>query len=214
MWIKMLRLSFVLILTSSIAQAQNWDELFRQKKTQKKYLLQQITALQVYSGYLKKGYDLVHSGLGEISWLTGLEYDLHQTFIRSLGSVSPFIRADPRAAEVLLMQHSIIQAFDALVRHPLLWKEDMEYINTVRKKLDRECSTDLQELLLVVSPGEVNMKDDERIKWLNRIHERMQDKLIFTRHFSNQVSNLAGQRHLEQIDTKRLELMFNLKMQP
>lgn len=91
---------------------------------------------------------------------------------------------------------------------------DREYINQVRKKLQEECSTDLQELLMVMTPGKVKMKDDERVERLNQLHARMQDKLTFTRHFSSQVSELAGQRHLEEVNTKRQKLMFNLKKQP
>jgi len=203
-----------LILSASIAYGQNWNELFSQKKTQRKYLIQQIAALQIYSGYLKKGYELVHSGLGQISDASGGEMRLHQTFIHSLSSVSPLVHADPRAAEVILMQHRIIQAFVTLTKHTLLKVEDLEYISQVRKKLDEENAADLQDLLLVMTPGKVKMKDDGRLQRLNRIHERMEDKLIFARHFSSQVLELARQRHLEQINTQHQKLLFNLKTQP
>ncbi|MCH5688762.1 conjugal transfer protein TraI [Niabella sp. W65] len=49
-------LLFLLLVVSagSNLQAQTFAEWFQQKKTQKKYLLQQIAALQVYIGYAKK----------------------------------------------------------------------------------------------------------------------------------------------------------------
>ena len=43
--------------------AQTLAEWVSQKVTQKKYLLQQIAALQVYSGYLSKGYSIAKDGL-------------------------------------------------------------------------------------------------------------------------------------------------------
>ena len=36
-------------------KAQTFAEWFQQKKTQKIYLLEQIAALQIYTGYLQKG---------------------------------------------------------------------------------------------------------------------------------------------------------------
>lgn len=45
------------LLTSNVAgqaQTPNWNEWFRQKKTQRKYLIQQIAALKVYR-ILKNG---------------------------------------------------------------------------------------------------------------------------------------------------------------
>jgi hypothetical protein len=214
MWNKLIRISFVLIFAPSIVQAQNWNELLRQKKTQKKYLIEQIAALQVYGGYLKKGYDLVDAGLDQISEVTGEEYNLHQTFIHSLGSVSPFIRSDPRATEVIQMQHSISGLFNLLIKYSLPGMEAVEYINAVRKQVDQECAADLGELLLVMTPGKLTMNDDQRIERLNRIHERMQDKLSFARHFSSQVLSLSAQHQMEQINMQRLQPMFNLKKEP
>ncbi len=46
------------LLHSSGTKAQTFDEWFRQSATQKKYLLQQIAGLQVYIGYVQKGYSI------------------------------------------------------------------------------------------------------------------------------------------------------------
>ncbi|RZM09985.1 MAG: hypothetical protein EOO88_48750, partial [Pedobacter sp.] len=47
--------------------AQNWNEIFRQKKTQEKYLLKQLAYLKLYGQQLADGYALVKSGLDTIS---------------------------------------------------------------------------------------------------------------------------------------------------
>ena len=47
---------FAIISTGT--RAQTFAEWFRQSATQKKYLLQQIAALQVYIGYVQKGYSI------------------------------------------------------------------------------------------------------------------------------------------------------------
>ena len=59
-------LCIVLLITTILCNAQGLSEWFNQKATQKKYLLQQIAALQVYIGYLQKGYSIAKTGLTTI----------------------------------------------------------------------------------------------------------------------------------------------------
>ena len=53
----------ILIMCFNLCHAQTWAEWFQQKQTQKKYLIEQIAALQVYLGYAKKGYDIASKGI-------------------------------------------------------------------------------------------------------------------------------------------------------
>jgi hypothetical protein len=50
------------------------------KKTQKKYLLQQIAALQVYFGYAKKGYSFVSSDTKTIRDIKKGDPKINNTF--------------------------------------------------------------------------------------------------------------------------------------
>ena len=116
-WIrKMLFAGLVICLSGMVipVQAQTWSEWFKQKKTQKKYLLQQIAALEVYAGYLKKGYKIFDGGLSAIRDITHGEFNLHNAFISSLKQVSPEIRKDARIAEIIALQVSIMKAFERI----------------------------------------------------------------------------------------------------
>ena len=53
---KQFTLLILFVLAGGLSQAQTFNEWFRQKATQKKYLIQQIAALQVYLDYVQKGY--------------------------------------------------------------------------------------------------------------------------------------------------------------
>ena len=55
---KKILILFLLTIIVTTTQAQTFAEWFRQKKTQKQYLIQQIAALQVYIGYAQKGYSI------------------------------------------------------------------------------------------------------------------------------------------------------------
>ena len=67
---KLLAFTVMTVAASALAttvRAQTFAEWFQQKSTQKKYLLQQIAALQVYAAYYKAGNNIAHNGLGSIT---------------------------------------------------------------------------------------------------------------------------------------------------
>ncbi|SMD01432.1 hypothetical protein [Pedobacter nyackensis] len=192
-------------------QAQTWSEWFSQKKTQKKYLLQQIAALQVYIGYAKKGYDIVGSGLQTVKDISNGEFKLHNSFISSLKQVSPAIRNDVRIAEIIALQISIVKAFGGIKNTPLLSADQLGYITLVYEEVIRDCFTDLEELLLVITSGKLEMKDDERLVRLNSIYENMLDKSTFTQSFCTEAVQLIRQRELERNEIDAMIRMFHFK---
>ena len=114
--IKIFICSCMLVVLTIPLHAQTFSEWFSQKKTQKKYLLEQIAALQMYIGYAKKGYEIAGSGLSTIRNITNGEFKLHDLFITGLKKVSPVVRNDIRVAEIILLEIEIIKSFSALVQ--------------------------------------------------------------------------------------------------
>src|SRR3546814_4811730 len=60
------------------AQATKWKEWFRQKKTQKEYLVMQIAALQAYIQVAKRGYEIAKTGLTTIGNIKDGDFNLHR----------------------------------------------------------------------------------------------------------------------------------------
>src|SRR3954469_16187075 len=90
-----MKTTFIISLLLAFAgqsQGQTFSEWFRQKKTQKKYLIEQIAALQVYTGYLEKGYSIVIEGLSQISNIKHSDFDLHADYFSSLKYINPSIK--------------------------------------------------------------------------------------------------------------------------
>lgn len=192
-------------------QAQTWAEFFKQKKTQKRYLLEQIAALKVYAGYLKKGYRIVDGGLATVRDITNGEFRLHDAFISSLKQVSPAIRKDARIAEIMALQLEILRAFGRIKGTEFLAAGDMAYIRLVQAELTADCFADLEELLLVVTSGRLEMADDERLERLGKLHERMLDKSAFTQDFCGNAAQLIRQRKAAQQEVGDLLRMYHLK---
>lgn len=196
-------------------KAQTWGEWFNQKKTQKKYLAEQIAALKVYSGYLQKGYAVAKGGLTSISDFKIGELNLHTDFFNALKAVNPKIKNYSKVAEIIAMQLEIIQRYKALktklAQHSSIHAEEAQYIGQVFNRLLNECGRTLDELIRVTTSGELEMKDDERIERIDKLHAGMTSDYTFCKSFSNDALTLAAAREKEEHDLQTGREMNGIK---
>jgi hypothetical protein len=211
---KILIISIVILCAENLS-AQTWAEWFRQKATQRKYLLQQIAALQVYSGYLSKGYSIAKNGLNTIKSIKNGDLLQHTNYFTSLVTVNPKIKHYSKVAEIIALQIIITkQSGNALKnfrnnRH--FTTTEINYLQTVFNKLLTECTRNLDELFSLITNGTLQIKDDERIKAIDKIYIDMQDKQQFARAFSNSALGLSIQRSNEANDIVISKTLNGLK---
>lgn len=190
----------LLVLCLHQASAQTFAEWFSQKKTQIKYLTQQIAALAQYESYIKQGYQISQNGLGNIGGYIKGEYGSHTAYYNSLKTVNPQVQSNSKADGIISYAKQIPVQFDHL--NGLSGLE--AYIAKVETKVLDECDKDLKELELVITSGQAQMSDDERIRRLDEIYHRMKDKYAFTQSFCGQVRMLLLQRNRELQDIQTL----------
>jgi len=198
----------LLLISSSVANAQTWSEWFSQKKTQQKYLLEQLAALKVYAGYLKKGYQIGNSGLSFIKGASKGEFDLHDNFFSSLKTVSPLIKNDIKVAEIIQMQLMIVKAVNSFSNVNDLGEANSAYAMLVSDNLLRECLADLEELLLLISSGKLEMDAAHRKARVEQVHKSMEQKKIFALHFVRSVKELSRSRQQEKVELKNMEGLY------
>ena len=191
------------------AHAQTWDEIFAQKKTQKKYLLKQIAYLRLYADQAWKGYKVVSSGLETIKDLTSGEFSLHEAFLSALGKVSSLVRKDYRVAEIVSMQISISSSFGALAKSSASFGTGTkEYLDQVKTAVMDECGADLSDLLDIVLSGKLEMDDAERLARLAKLHSSMKEKAMFARWFCGEAQLLEQSMELEKLDLEGLRRLY------
>lgn len=195
------------------AQTPNWNEWFRQKKTQRKYLIQQIVALKVYLEYLKKGYDIAQKGLTTIGDIKNGTFTLDKDYFNSLKQVNPVVKNSPKVNSILAYQRSIIKDFRKLYedckKDKNLNPDEVRYIETVYHNMLTECEDSIDELTLITTSGEAEMKDDERLLRLDKVHEDMLEKYSFTQDFTASTRLLSLKRAKEKKQTKELYELYN-----
>lgn len=203
------------LVMSVTADAQTWSEWFRQKKTQKKYLLQQIAALKVYIDYAQKGYQIAADGVQSIRDIKRGDFNLHDNFFKSLYQVNPAIKKYAKVADILLCQLKIISSGKETLKDVSVSKhftpEEMEYCKTVFEFLFGECTKSVDELITVITAGEMQMKDDERLKRIDKIYLEMQNKYAFCASFGEEMGLLNVQRAGEELEINRSEILNGVK---
>jgi hypothetical protein len=200
-------LVLALILGLHVCHAQTWDEWWEQKKTQIEYLFKQIAALKVYTGYLEKGYEVAKEGTQLISNIKHGDFDLHNGYFSSLKSVNSVIKNSSRVTDIVSFQTAIIRQFKKLISYcqesDQFTASEIKHINSVYDNLIAQCERQIDELRLVITSGELEMKDDERLKRIESIYSDMRDKYSFTQSYCNETSLLALNRIMESMEINR-----------
>lgn len=197
------------------AKAQTFEEWFQQKKTQKKYLLQQIAGLQVYIGYLQKGYSIAKNGLTAIGDFKNGEFNLHSDYFNSLKNVNPRIKSYARVADIISVQVKIVQTYHQVYsqakKSNAFTTDEINYLYRVFERLTDDCNANIDELIMLTTSGKLEMKDDERLQRIDALYNDMQDKYTFAKSFSNEAMELAAARIKAKNDVQTSRVILGIK---
>ena len=199
---------------SKFSFSQTTAEWTQQKKTQIKYVVQQIVAFQTYLSYVKKGYDIAHKGITTVQNIKNGEWNLHKDFFGSLKIVNPSIEKYAKVADIIAMQIRILKQSKSFLnkcrQEGQFNSEELANLKKVCDKLLSECLRNIDELVMVTTSGELEMKDDERIKRIEKIYADMQDNYVFFRSFSGSMAQLSNQRLREKLEIELSEKLNGL----
>ena len=214
----MKKISVLVIVFSFIAvslHAQTWEEWFKQKKTQIKYLTQQVAALQVYEGYVSKGYQIAKGGLHTIGDIKNGEFTLHETFFSSLAHINPSLQHYSRIADIIALQLNINKqyrrCYESVNQSSEMSNNELTYIHSVFAALLDNSANDISNLITLLTDGQFKLEDNERLQRIDAIYENMLHKYGFAQTFSRQVNILTLNRQKEGVETSSLQSLYNLK---
>jgi len=198
----------------ALAGAQTFSEWFRQKKTQKKYLIQQIAALEVYKDFLKKGYKVVKDGTGLIGDITGGEFNLHADYFGSLKSVNPDIREQSRADDMVKLRQEMLRDKDRIEKlletKSFIAPDERTRYNSWYESIGKEADSDLEELKLLLEDGKLELDDAARISRIDKLYKDMQTRYTAQRKFSARLLQMVRAREQSLKDAELLRKMHGL----
>lgn len=176
---------------------------------QAEILLKQIAALQIYIGYAQKGYSIAKKGLNTIGDFNRGEFNLHTEYFNSLKTVNPKIKKYARVAEIISLQAKIVKSYGTIYaqiqQDDLFHGDEVDYIKRVFDRLIENCDDNLEELITIVTDGQLEMKDDERMKRIDAIYQNMLENHTFCEGFSNQtrLMSLSRTKDTKEVKTSR-----------
>lgn len=153
-----------------------------------------------------KGYEVVSKGYDAIKDISAGNFNLHQAFLDGLTQVSPAVRKYKRIADIISYQTMLVKEYKtAFIRFKatnLFNTNEIKYMGGVYNNLFKKSLQNLDELVTVITSGQLRMSDDERITTIDRIFKEIEDKVVFLRVFNKENNVLAIQRGREILDTK------------
>jgi hypothetical protein len=205
---------FVTLVVQS--NGQTFSEWFRQKKTQKKYLIEQMAALQVYTEFLENGYSIVKEGLSKIKDIKQGDYDLHSSYFSSLKDINPIIKSYKKSiyiVELKLEIQGISKKVSRQLKSTKVFNSDQrEYIKSVFEKLLGGCETDVQLLLQLLTPNLLSLQDDERLNRIDQLYDETRNKYFFARTFENYIKQLQLGSMVNEREFETMLGVFDIKM--
>ena len=207
------RLIIVLLCLSNALFSQTIAEWTQQKKTQKKYLLQQVAALRVYFDYVQKGYKIAQQGLTTIGNIKNGDFNLHSDFFRRRELINPRIKNSAKVADIISYPLRIVKLSKQTMAHIREGRQysssELDYCKTVFEQLLDDCLQSIDDLVLMLTS--FRMSDDERMKRIDQLHLSMQDKYAFASSFSDETMLLFLQRIDERIEIDHSRKLYNIK---
>ena len=189
--------------------------LLRAQSTEVQQLLLNVEKLSQFKNILKDmkaGYQIISSGYNAVRDISKGNFSLHESFLDGLLAVSPELKKYHKIAGIIKVQGTILSeyktAFAAFSSGGRFTMEELDYLNSVYRGLNKQSLANLDALLMVITAGQLRMSDDQRLSEIDRIYDDMQENLTFLRHFNAQGIGITRQRKLEQRDVSSMQELF------
>lgn len=209
---KRLILIFYLASISLAANAQTFEEWWKQKDTQKKYLAEQIVVLKAYGAVLKEGYEIASKGLGLVHTIQNGSYAQHERYFSSFSTINPQVKNHPQAEGTIALysktRQLTLQIPTKLFAENSFTTSEEKTIRHVLQSIANDCVEILAELQTLLEKDQLNLSDSERLSQLNQIHAGMQEAYGYTIRFYQNCQNLSLSRLHESRAIKHYKSLF------
>lgn len=205
-------LCLMLVLAFSCqAQAQisfKFSDLFKQNKKSLQNHEQQIVELQLYLEAVKKGYRIARSGLETIRSIRNGEFDVHNLFYTGLWKVNPEIRKLPETLMLLDFSLKAYRNCASLTRRlrtdNALSDADRKFLLGICNNLVADIDANMDALATILTPGKVQMDDQERTHRINAYLQQSSRQLRVSTSVSTDASLLARARTKELTENESI----------
>jgi DNA repair ATPase RecN len=158
---------------------------------------------------MKEKYEILNQGYRQVKDLTEGNFRLHEVFLNRLVQVNPKVKSYHRVAEIIQLQIRMVQAISSSKQqfrmHDVLDESELDQILRVYGSFSSSSLKNLEELTLLLSDGELEMDDWERLQGIDRIYESMRKLASGLGKYHVSLQNLTEIRKMNAMDSKTLK---------
>jgi len=177
--------------------------------------IEKLSQLKSILSDLYKGYEILKTGYTTIKDISEGNFNLHKAFLDGLLAVSPVVQKYERVADIIDLQARIVKEYKSAMnryRQNVHFNPDeLEYIGNIYSNLVDKSVKNLENLISVLTAGELRMNDAQRLKSIDGIYADTKDQFLFLRHFDNSTDLLAMNRSNEANDIQTLRNLHGIK---
>lgn len=199
---------FSILLFQSTAFSQNWNEWFRQKRTQIRYHLKQIAGLQIYIELGQKGYGIYRDGLDVIGDIKDGDFNLHKDYFASFSAINSTISGSPQVEEIILWHQQVIIFRNRINKMQLGVTQNS--LHNLFAQLAATSNDHREQLELLITSGNYQLTDQERLEQINRVHARQQALYGFAKATYQEAIVYDKQRKKDEQEVKVIKQLQGL----
>jgi len=200
----------VCCLPAGLCRGQSIFELTEQLELDK----QKLSSLKSTLEDMYKGYETLKDGYTHIRDIAMENFSLHQLFLDALWVVSPSVGGDPRIRNILNMEYRIVAEYRTAVArwgHSAVFStQEIAYFSAVWAGLLDKSLQAVEELTLVLSDGQLQMTDAQRLQAIDRIDTDIRGQYLSLQRLDNSLALQEVQRQKENNDVNTLKSLYGI----
>jgi hypothetical protein len=172
---------------------------------------EKLTQLKEILNDMYEGYKIIDKGYTTIRDISQGNFSLHKDFLDGLLEVSPAVKKYKRIADIVNYQLRIVKgckvAYNKFKEDNNFTLDEIKVMANVYGRLLNESVKCLDELVMVITAGELRMSDDERLEAIDKIYSKVTQQFSFLKDLNNTTAVLSVQR-----DKDKQELDISRKL--
>jgi hypothetical protein len=175
-------------------------------------MTEQIAKFEIYLNYLKKGYNIVNEGLTFIGDIKKGDLNMHTNYFNSLETVNPAVKNYDKVGAIIAMQLKILSDYKTFMttfkNSGTFSSSEVNYLSSVYSTLMGDLASDLGDLANVITDGQLQMKDIERLDRIDNLYSTVSNKYDFFYSFSSETNTQVLQRQQSLNEIQNLKKLY------
>ena len=176
--------------------------------------VQKLAQLKAILTEMYQEYELLHTGYERIKNLSQGTFDLHKAFLDGLLLVSPVVSGYPKVLDIVTKEANLMGDYQAAYgyfqRSGQFTPQELTGMALFYGNLVARCATDVEELTMLVTSGQLRMSDGERLTAIDRVDGNVTGQLALLHSFDDAAALQVVERAQEAKDVGAVRGLYGV----